>query len=141
MFYGEFEYKLDEKGRLLVPPAFRRELKDGVVLTSGAEKCITAYPAAGWKKLADSLTGGTLSASKMRTLKRSLFASAFPMAMDGQSRITLPAPLREYAGIGDEVVVAGVNECFELWNKEQWAAEKATSQQQAWQIIESLERQ
>jgi len=50
MFFGEFEYKIDEKGRVPIPPRFRRELKDGVVLTPGIEKCITAYSLPEWKK-------------------------------------------------------------------------------------------
>ena len=47
---------------------------------------------------------------------------------------------KQYAEIGDEVVLVGANNYLELWNKEQWEAEKAISQEQAWQIIESLER-
>jgi len=50
MFFGEFEYKIDEKGRVPIPPRFRRELKDGVALTPGVEKYITAYPLSEWKK-------------------------------------------------------------------------------------------
>ena len=52
MFFGEFEYKIDEKGRVPIPPRFRRELKEGVVLTPGIEKYITAYPLPERKKLA-----------------------------------------------------------------------------------------
>ena len=52
MFFGEFEYRIDEKGRVPIPPRFRKELKDGVVLTPGIEKYITAYPLAEGKKLA-----------------------------------------------------------------------------------------
>ncbi len=52
MFLGEFEYKIDEKGRVPIPPRFKRELKEGVVLTPAVEKCITAYPLSEWKKLA-----------------------------------------------------------------------------------------
>lgn len=140
MFFGEFEYKIDEKGRLPLPPRFRRYLKDGVVLTPGIEKCITAYPVSEWKKLADSLTSGSVTRSKLRRLSRAIFATAFHLNIDGQGRVSLPAPLREYAGITDEVVVAGVNNYLELWNKANWEAEKATSQQQAGQIIESMER-
>ena len=68
------------------------------------------------------------------------FAAAFNVNMDGQGRIALPIPLRQYAGIEDELVIAGANNLLELWNKEQWESEKAISQEQAWQIIESLER-
>ena len=140
MFLGEFGYKIDEKGRVLIPPKFRRELKEGVVLTSGVESCILAYPLAGWKKLAATLTSGSVARSKLRRLNRAIFATAFTLNIDGQGRIALPIPLREYAGIDDEVVVAGVNTYFELWNKERWEVEKAISQEQAWQIIESLEQ-
>lgn len=140
MFFGEFEYKIDEKGRVPIPPRFRGELRGGVVLMPGVEKCINAYPLSGWRKVAATLTTGSITSSKMRKLNRAIFATAFSLAIDGQGRIALPIPLREYAGIEDEVVIAGVNNYLELWNKEQWEAEKATSQEQAGQIIETLER-
>jgi len=140
MFFGEFEYKIDEKGRVPVPPKFRQELKYGVVLTPGIEKCITAYPLPEWKKLAATLTTGSVTPSKLRRLNRAVFATAFSLNIDGQGRIALPIPLRDYAKIEDEVVIAGANNYLELWNKKQWESEKAASQEQAWQIIESLEK-
>ena len=140
MFFGEFDYKIDEKGRVPIPPRFRRELKEGVVLTQGIEKCITAYPLDEWKNLATTLTSGSLTRSKLRRLNRAIFATAFSTNLDGQGRVALPPPLREYAEIMDEVVIAGANNYLELWNKVHWEEEKATSQEQAWQIIESLER-
>jgi len=140
VFFGEFQYKVDEKGRVPVPPRFRKELKEGLVLTPGVEKCIVAYPLAEWKKLATTLTTGSVSPSKLRRLNRAIFATAFSLNMDGQGRLALPIPLREYAEIVDEVTIAGANTYLELWNKVHWEEDKATSQEQAWQIIESLER-
>jgi MraZ protein len=139
VFYGEFDYKVDEKGRIPIPPRFRNFLKDGVVLTPGADKCITAYTLPEWKKLATTLTSSSLTRSKMRRLNRVLFATAFNTRIDGQGRVAIPAPLREHAQIVDEVIVAGTNTCFEIWDKMLWEEEKNTSQEQAWQIIESLE--
>ncbi|HUU07957.1 MAG TPA: division/cell wall cluster transcriptional repressor MraZ [Dehalococcoidales bacterium] len=139
MFFGEFDYKVDEKGRVPIPPKFRNELLDGVVLTTGIENCINAYPLAEWTKLADSLTTGPITRSKLRRLNRAIFAAAFSLNIDGQGRLALPPQLREYAEIKDEAVVAGVNKYFELWNKQRWAEEKTTSREQAWQITESLE--
>jgi MraZ protein len=139
MFYGEFDYKLDEKGRVPIPPKFRNALKDGLVLTMGAEKCITAYTVAEWKKLSTSLTSNPLTRSKMRRLSRALFAMAFVTSVDGQGRIALPAPLRERAQITDDVAIVGLNTNLEIWNKALWEEEKNISQEQAWQIIESLE--
>ncbi len=140
MFFGEFEYRLDEKGRVPVPPRFRKELEEGVVLTPGVESCITAYSFPEWEKLASNLTSGPITRSKLRKLNRAMFATAFHLNLDSQGRITLPIPLRQYAGINSDVVVAGANTYFELWNKEQWLSEKSISQQEAWQIIESLEQ-
>jgi len=140
MFFGEFEYKIDEKGRMPFPPRFRGALKNGVVLTQGVEKCITAYPLAEWRKIADTLTTGSITRSKLRKLNRAIFATAFSLNLDGQGRIALPIPLQEYAEIVDEVVIAGANTYLEVWNKIHWEEEKAISQEQAWQIIESLEQ-
>ena len=143
VFFGEFEYKVEQKGRVQLPARFGRELKEGVVLTPGIERCITAYPLSEWKKLATTLTGASVTRSKLRKLNRAIFATAFHTNIDGQGRVALPAPLRNYASIEieDEVVVIGANNYLELWNKEQWEVEKADSQEQAWQIIESMERQ
>ena len=139
MFYGEFDYKIDEKGRVPIPPKFRNALKDGIVLTPGQEKCITAYTIPEWKKLSTALTSSSLSRSKMRKLSRAIFATAFSTKIDNQGRIAIPAPLREHAGISEDTVIAGANTYLEIWDKSLWEEEKQLSQEQVWQIIETLE--
>jgi len=142
MFIGEFEYRVDEKGRVPIPPKFRTEelKKEGVVLCPGMEKCLTIYPISEWKKLADSLTSGPIIPSKLRKLNRAIFATAFNIEIDGQGRIMVPAQLRQFAGIDDEVVMAGANNYLELWSKAEWVNEKASSQEEARHIFETLER-
>lgn len=140
MFFGEFEYKIDEKGRVPIPPRFRGALKTGVVLTQGMEKCITIYPLHEWKKLADELTGSAVTRSKLRRLNRAIFSSAFTIKMDGQGRIAIPMTLKLTSEIVDDVVVAGANNYLELWSKANWADERNLSREQAWQIMESLEK-
>jgi MraZ protein len=140
MFFGEFEYRLDEKGRFPLPPRFRPLVKDGLVLTRGIEKCVTAYPVAEWKKLAQEVTGGNaISRAKQRRLNRALFASAFLIHPDGQGRVTIPPKLKDGAGISDEVIVAGANNYLEFWEPSDWQTEQAEAQDQAWQIIESIQ--
>lgn len=140
MFLGEFSYRIDEKGRVPIPPRFRAEFRDGIILTVGAEKCILAYSPTQWKTLADSLTTGPVLSSKMRKLNRALFGTAFNLNMDGQARVALPVPLRQYAGITSDVVIVGANTYLEIWDKQAWEAEKTESQAQSWQIIETLEK-
>jgi len=109
------------------------------VLCPGVEGCITAYPLNEWKKLADTLTKGSLSPSKLRMLKRAVFATAFDVKLDGQGRIALPAPLKTYAEIVSEVVIIGAHNYLEFWNKIRWAEERDIHQEQAWLLFEGLE--
>jgi len=138
MFFGEYVYKVDEKGRVPLPPKFRREMKEGVILTKGTEKCITAYPAAEWKRLADSLAAKAVTQANLRKLNRAIFGSGFSVSFDGQGRFALPFPLRTYANIADTAVVVGANNYVELWNKELWEKEKASAEEQVSQLIESF---
>jgi len=138
VFFGEYQYKVDEKGRLPLPPKFRREMRDGVILTKGIEKCVDVYPLSEWKRLGDTLAAKVVTPANVRRLNRAIFGSAFGASFDGQGRITLPFPLRTYAEIGDTVVVVGANARVELWNEELWRSEAASAEEQVVQIIESL---
>ena len=139
MFFGEYSYKVDEKGRVPLPPKFRRQMKEGVILAKGmGEKCIAVYPVAEWKRLSDSLAAKAVTPANLRKLNRAIFGSAFSISFDGQGRVTLPISLREYAGIGDTAIVIGANSRVEFWSEDDWKTEKASAEEQASQIIESF---
>lgn len=138
MFFGGYQYKVDEKGRLPLPPKFRRQMRDGVILTKGIEKCIDVYPLNEWNRLADTLAAKVVTPANLRRLNRAIFGSAFSVSFDGQGRITLPVPLRTYADIGDTVMVVGANARVELWNEELWRSEAASAGEQVVDIVESL---
>ncbi|HXZ94853.1 MAG TPA: division/cell wall cluster transcriptional repressor MraZ [Dehalococcoidia bacterium] len=139
MFFGEYPYKVDEKGRVPLPPKFRREMKEGVILVKGTgEKCITVYPIREWKRVSDKLAETALTGAKLRRLTRLTHGSAFSASFDGQGRIKLPDLLRDYAKIADTAIVVGVNTRVELWSTEGWKAEQTAADEQASQIIESF---
>jgi MraZ protein len=138
VFFGEYSYKVDEKGRVPLPPKFRRELREGVILAKGTEKCISAYSPGEWKRLADSLATKAVTPANLRKLNRAFFGSAFSASFDGQGRIALPWQLRNYAEIGDSVIIVGANNYVELWNEQLWEAEKTLAEEQKSQIIEGL---
>ncbi|MHC1578501.1 MAG: division/cell wall cluster transcriptional repressor MraZ [Dehalococcoidia bacterium] len=138
MFIGEYQYKVDEKGRVPLPPKLRREMKEGVVLAKGmGEKCIAVYTMREWRRLSDKLAEKALSPANLRRLNRAIHGSAFSASFDGQGRVKLPDPLRQYANIGDTVIVIGANARVELWSEEGWKAEQIAAEEQASQIIES----
>jgi MraZ protein len=142
MFNGQFEYRVDEKGRVPIPPKFRTEelKKEGVVLCPGIERCINVYPLSEWKKLANTLTASSIIPSKLRKLNRFIFASSFDVEIDSQGRIMVPLKLRQYAGLSEEVVMAGVNGYIELWSKEQWDKDTANNREEAFHTIDTWEQ-
>ncbi len=139
MFLGTYEYRIDEKGRIALPPRFRDDLRQGLVMTQGLERCIAVYPLAEWDKMSQRLERQSLPRSKGRRISRFIFATAFSAEMDGQGRIPLPATLRHYAGIESDAIIAGVDTYFEIWSKPNWEAESSLMENQAWQIIETSE--
>jgi len=139
MFFGEYSYKVDDKGRVPLPPRFRRELKDGMILAKGVgEKCIAVYPVAEWQRLSDKLAEKAVTPANLRKLNRAIFSSAFSASFDGQSRITLPYLLREYARITDTAIIVGANNRVELWSGDEWKVEIKSAEEQESQIIESF---
>ena len=139
MFFGEYEYTIDQKGRVTIPPKFREAFKGGIVLLRSYDKCITARTVAEWGRMAEQLSRLPVTQSKTRRLNRATFSSAFSLDLDGQGRVVLPATLRQYAGVTNDVVIAGVRDCLEIWSKEDWLAEQQLISEQVWQIAESIE--
>lgn len=139
MFLGTYEYRIDEKGRVSLPPRFREELRGGMVMTQGLEKCVTVYSLAQWQRVSDRMAAQPANRSKARRIGRFTFATAFMACLDAQGRVALPVPLRRYAGIEDAVMVAGVNNYFEIWSTETWEAERSLMENEAWQISEAID--
>ncbi|MFA4836450.1 MAG: division/cell wall cluster transcriptional repressor MraZ [Dehalococcoidia bacterium] len=139
MLLGEYEYRIDQKGRVAIPAKLRKEFPDGLVLTRGFDKCMLAYPMAEWNKISDNFSNLPTTLDKNRRLNRLTFGRACNVELDGQGRIALPAPLRQYAQINDTVVIAGVNKYLEIWSKELWDKEQLLMDEQAWQLAEGME--
>ncbi|MBM4452519.1 MAG: division/cell wall cluster transcriptional repressor MraZ [Chloroflexi bacterium] len=141
MFLGEYEYRVDSKGRLPLPPKFRQELGLEMILTKGVETCVIGYPLAEWHRVANGLTAKTIASESLRMLNRQMFSSAYPASLDGQGRTALPTKLRQHAQIEDTAIVVGANNYFEIWDPKLWEQAKTSAEEKAYQIIESLEGQ
>ena len=120
MFLGEYQYTIDDKGRLTIPAKFRRPLLNGLVITRGLDRNLTIYPLDEWAKLVEKIESLPLGDPQARKLRRLIFAGASDVEPDKQGRVNIPAYLLEYGAISKEVVIAGVNAYIELWAPEQW---------------------
>ncbi|MFC1463267.1 MAG: division/cell wall cluster transcriptional repressor MraZ [Candidatus Brachytrichaceae bacterium NZ_4S206] len=120
MFLGEFTHTLDEKSRLTLPAKFRVRLADGVVMTTGADKCLLIYPLDEFKLLFERVSALPVMGREAATLRRMLYSNAHDAVPDKQNRVVIPQPLREYAEITNEAVVVGVGKFIEVWNPREW---------------------
>jgi MraZ protein len=139
MLLGEYELRIDHKGRVAIPVRFREAFRKGLVLSRGFDKCLIVYTLAEWGKAAEKLVSLPLTRLNTRRITRHTFSSAFALELDRQGRIILPPVLRQYAEIGDEAVVVGAYTHIQIWSKELWAAEKNYMSEHASEIAEAVD--
>jgi MraZ protein len=121
VFKGTYRHRIDPKGRLPVPAAFRRALgKEGAVIVTFLDQCLAAYPPAEWARLETQLGALPAFSKQVKALTRLLLSRAADCELDVQGRILLPPALRESAGLGRDAVVVGVLNRFEIWSPDSW---------------------
>jgi MraZ protein len=123
MLLGEYEHTIDDKNRLTLPAKFRQAFDKGLVLTRGIERCLVAYPRDEWASTVESRLSELDPLSKEgRLMQRYFFSGAAEAEVDKQGRVMVPSPLGDYAGLGKEVVVAGIRDHLEIWDRASWRA-------------------
>jgi MraZ protein len=128
MPFGEFQYAVDDKGRVIVPPPFREFVDDGMVLTRGMEGCLYIFPLAAWRRIEERLTELPLTDAEARNFVRFFYSGAAKAKIDNAGRITLPATLRTFADLDTNVVIAGAPNRLEIWSEARWLANLAEVQ-------------
>ena len=123
-FIGEFDCKLDSKGRLMVPSGLRKQLEpaanESFVLNRGFEQCLVLYPKNHWDKVSAEVNKLNQYVKKNREFIRYFYRGATELTLDGTGRLLLPKRLQDYAEIGKEVVLFAYSDRIEVWNKEKY---------------------
>jgi len=130
VFKGTYRHRIDPKGRVPVPAAFRRGAGgplDSVVVTV-LDQCLAAYPPAEWTRLEAQLAALPAFSKPAKALTRLLTSRALECDLDVQGRILLTASMRAAAALGHEVLVIGVLNRFEIWAPDRWEAFVAESE-------------
>lgn len=121
LYIGEFEAKLDDKGRVVLPAALKKQLpKDAMaklVVNRGFEKCLTLYTRKGWEDELQNLSDLNHFNKKHRLFMRQFSNGATPIKLDAASRILVPKKLCDYAEIKAEVVFYAYGDKIEIWAK------------------------
>ena len=122
-FLGEFDCKLDDRNRLIVPAALLKQIPgvedDGFVVNRGFEKHLVLYTKKQWEKITEDMNTLNPYEEKARIFRRYFSRGATPLKIDKSFRVLLPQSLMEYAGIpnSSEVVISCVMDTIELWAK------------------------
>jgi MraZ protein len=114
---GTHSYQLDPKGRISLPARFREAFAEGAVLTLGQDGCLFCFPRAEWDARSGEVRALPLSESEGRAYARLFFGKAEPIELDSQGRMLVPQRLRTEVGIGKDVVVLGVSDRMEIWDR------------------------
>ena len=139
MLLGEHEHSIDDKNRITLPAKFRAVFAAGVVLTRGMDGCLYAYRSEDWDHLVESRLAELDPLSKEgRRMQRFFFSGAVEAELDRQGRIMIPAALIQHGGIGKNVIIAGMRDHLEIWDRATWCKEMKEVEGSAEDVAERL---
>lgn len=120
MFYGYHHHTLDDKGRLSLPSEYRAELgafgEEPSMLTLWQDRLLLCPPPA-WQELRTQIRAGRALDPNNWSLRTFTYAHSAKAPVDRHGRITIPARLREVAGLRREVTIVGVEDLIEIWDR------------------------
>ena len=138
MFIGEYTYTIDGKKRISIPVKFRKLLGKKAVITRGLDDCLFLYPAPEWQKLAKKLSQLPLSQAAARGFVRIMLAGAMEVDLDRLGRILIPDYLKKYGSLKKKVVVAGLYNRIEVWDRNKWENYRQKTEKDVGDIAERL---
>lgn len=118
-FLGEFEATVDAKGRFLLPGGVKKQFPEGdnrFVISRGFEKCLRLYPMASWEPVMKQIMELNDFDPKAREFKRKFLGGATQVELDTAGRMLMPASLKEYAGLGKDIILVAQGDKFEIWD-------------------------
>ena len=138
MFIGEYTHTIDDKSRISLPAKFRKELGNKVVVTRGLDNCLFLFPPKTWQSISAETAKLGMMQADTRGFTRFMFSGAAEIELDSLGRILIPDYLREFGGLKNQVVFAGVHDRIEIWSDKSWNTYKKRIESQADMMAEKL---
>ena len=139
MFYGSYSHNLDNKGRLVVPSKMRDEFGGKAYILKGFDGCLSIYKEADFAKLMEKINSLSFNKKVNRAFIRAQLDSVCELEIDRQGRALLPTSLLNRYNIGKEVIVVGVYDHIEVWNKKDYEDFSKTANSSFEENAEELE--
>jgi MraZ protein len=124
-FVGKYDYQMDDRNRIPIPPAYRAAFKDGAYVAQGTGAHLVLHTEESLAQAAEVVERIPQESDFGENVRRDLFANAWFVTPDGQGRILLDRELVEHAGLRKEVKVVGTGRRMEIWDRAAWEAGEA----------------
>ncbi len=138
MLLGTHTPKLDDKGRVILPSRFRDEFASGLVVTRGQDRCLYVFSAGEFQEVHEKIKQAPMTSATGRDYLRVFLSGASDEIPDKQGRVTIPATLRDYAGLSRELVMIGVGNRAEIWDSATWNQYLQSNEQSFSEISEEV---
>jgi len=135
---GNFEHKIDAKGRLFIPSTLREELGDVFHVTISVEDCLTAYSNESWERFLEKVKAMPI---RQQPKMRPFFSNAARCELDSQGRFLLPQKLRDRIGLQKDITVVGAGTFIQFWDTEAFKLidEKETTPENLADVMDELD--
>lgn len=120
MLMGEYLHNLDNKGRLIIPSKLRNCFQDEIIITRGLDGCLFGYSKDTWNEMIKKLETLSFTKKDARNFIRFFTSSAISLGFDKQGRINIPSYLLDYATLKEDVIIIGVINWIEIWDRDNW---------------------
>ncbi|MHB8481996.1 MAG: division/cell wall cluster transcriptional repressor MraZ [Nitrospiria bacterium] len=132
MFIGQFDYNIDDKGRVNIPGKFKEKLVNKkkattLIVARDLDHCLSVYPEDEWLKVAEKIQNLPRIEEDIQRFARFIFSTAEECPIDRQGRILLSGDLRRYARLDREIVFLGHFHKFEIWDRETWRSQETVN--------------
>ncbi len=122
MFFGRYEHTLDEKNRVVIPKRMRDEASGVLYIMKGYDGALSIFPKEAYTKLVEEIDTLPFGKKESRSYIRTELSSTYELEVDKLGRITLPIALKERYGIDKEIIILGVADHIEIWDRETYLA-------------------
>ena len=142
MWYGQYFHTLDDKDRFILPAKFREKIKGlskkKFYITRGLDNCLFLFDQERWEKVEEKLQALPFTKKQSRDFNRLLFSGAQEIEIDSQGRVSLPGYLKELASIIRDIVIVGIGDRIEIWDKQKWSNFYSDNQGKFEEVAENL---
>jgi len=142
MFYGEYLHSLDKKSRMIIPSRFRDTIKEMCIekfyITRGLDECLFMFPEGEWRAQENKFKNMSFTKREVRKFRRMFFSGAVQVSPDKQWRVLIPEYLKAYAGLLKSVMIIGVSNRIEIWDRSKWKNFYKDSKQNYEEIAEGI---